>query len=200
MKIVHLEAGCPFYFIFTLHTPAGMKVYSISKWAFYGICLLIIALPLSREWKLLARGEKSTGTVVAYRMVLHKPRFGEQELVYVSEVRFRAGDSTYITQGPFEFEYTMGRSVPVRYEPDDPTHNCLVTFSALYLTYYTVLPVILLMLWGAFYLSFNNYVKRSGKAKSHLPASSPYTRAGGRPSKKESGGGKKLFPPGGWTK
>ena len=38
-----------------------MKVYSISKWAFYGICLLILFLPVSRHWRLLLGGATARG-------------------------------------------------------------------------------------------------------------------------------------------
>ena len=40
-----------------------MKVYSISKMAFGGICLLIVLLPVSLHWRLLANGTRTEGKV-----------------------------------------------------------------------------------------------------------------------------------------
>ena len=150
-----------------------MKVYSISKWAFYGICLLILVLPVSRHWKLLTGGERTEGTVIEYTMTLQETRVGEKVLQYASEIHFQAGDSTCIAYGPIDLELTPGRIIRIRFDPEDPSDNCLVTFSALYLTYYTVLPIILLILWAAFYLSFNNYSKRFRASRSKDSPSSP---------------------------
>lgn len=137
-----------------------MKVYSISKWAFWGICLLIVILPVSRHWKLLTTGERVEGTVTG--MVMHpgEARVTEPEIYYLCEIVFEAEGKLYKTYGPRDFEYTPGKSIRVYYDRDNPSRNCLFTLSGFYLNNYTVLPVILLMVWGAFYLSFNNYRKK----------------------------------------
>ncbi len=137
-----------------------MKVYSISKWAFYGICILILALPVSRHWRLLTDGKKATGTVIAYKRLLQENFNGDVTIEYASVIEFIAGDSTCLAKGPLNYEYNPGRTVKVMYDPQDPSTNCVLTFSGFYLNNYLVLPIILLVLWAAFYLSFNNYVKR----------------------------------------
>ena len=137
-----------------------MKVYSISKWAFRGICLLILLLPISRHWQLLTTGERTTGTVTQYGMRVVEDMMGERELVEASEIEFKVDSLTHKAYGPFSYEYSPGRTVTIFYNRKDPAHNCIFTFSGLYLTNYTVLPIILLTVWYAFYLSFNNYRKR----------------------------------------
>ncbi len=66
------------------------------------------------------------------------------------------------------YEYEQGRSLTIFYERKDPSHICVATFSGFYLTGYSILPLILITVWYAFYLSFNNYHKRmkmpSGRA------------------------------------
>ena len=138
-----------------------MKVYSISKWSFCGICLLILALPVSRHWKLLTNGVRTEGTVIEFTMFLHETRYGDRVLEYASEIHFQAGGQTVTTYGPVDYEYDPGRILRIRYNEADPGENCVVSFSSLYLNNYSVLPVILLILWAAFYLSYNNYSKRS---------------------------------------
>jgi len=133
-----------------------MKMYSISKLAFWGICLLILVLPVSRHWRLLSTGVKTTGTIKDYTLIVHEPMIGEKTVQYASEVQFSTGDSLCITYGPFEYEMTPGKQLTLWYDPDDPSRNCLFTFSGFYLSSYSVLPIMLLILWGAFYLSFNN--------------------------------------------
>lgn len=137
-----------------------MKVYRISKWAFGGICLLILLLPLSRHWRLLLRGERTRGTVALYTRRLEVGKDHTRYPVEASEIEFQVDTSTYITYGPANLEFRKGRQVPVFYSPKNPEVNCVATFSAIYLTNYLAIPIILLMVWYAFYLSFNNYQKR----------------------------------------
>ena len=151
-----------------------MKVYSISRWAFYGICLLILALPVSRHWKLLTTGERAEGTVMEYTLMIHETKLGDKVLHKANKIRFSAGDSTYTVYGPMDLELEPGRRVNLCYNREDPTEICLVTFSGLYHSQYSVLPVVMLVLWAAFYLSFNNYSKRVRTSRSKDLASSPY--------------------------
>ena len=151
-----------------------MKVYSISRWAFYGICLLILILPVSRHWELLLRGRTATGTVGPYERHLMERRIGEEEVEMANTIEFESGGVTYATRGPWNYEYRTGRTVKVRYDPQDPQRNCILTFSGLYLNNYSILPLILITVWAAFYLSFNNYRKKRRPGRAETPAFSPY--------------------------
>jgi hypothetical protein len=142
-----------------------MKVYSISKWAFGAICLLIIILPVSRHWKLLATGDKAQGTVTGFVMHKEDVLVGESELYYASEIVFYVDGNAQSTYGPANYPYKNGRKIKVFYQEDNPSENCIATFSGFYLDNYTVLPIILLTLWTAFYMSFNNYRKNQSFRK-----------------------------------
>ena len=149
-----------------------MKVYSISKWAFRAICLLILLLPVSRHWQVLTTGKRTEGTVTAYTNRIVKDIMGERDLEQASEIEFEADGAIYKTYGPKNYEYTTEREVAVFYMRKDPSHNCVATFSGFYLSNYTILPMILITVWYAFYLSFNNYQKRMKKPSgrpSHKP-------------------------------
>jgi len=143
-----------------------MKVYSISKRAFQGICILILLLPVGRQWKLLITGSKARGTVTQLttrtKMIMGK----ETESGFASEIEFKVDEHTYHAYGPLNYEYSPGRNIMVFYDRDEPSHNCIVTFSGFYLSNYTVLPIILLVLWAAFYMSFNNYQRKQRFKKS----------------------------------
>jgi hypothetical protein len=162
-----------------------MKMYSISKYAFYGICLLILSLPVSRHWKLIVAGDTATGKVKKYEGHLMDRRIGEDEMEMASTIEFQTGGDTLTTRGPWNYEYQPGRFVKVRYDPEDPGENCLLTFTGFYLDNYSILPLFLLTVWGAFYLSYNSYRKKKRSARRSVPASSPYSpfgKSGGRRS------------------
>jgi hypothetical protein len=137
-----------------------MKVYSISKRAFLGICLLILVLPVSRHWKLLTTGGRTTGTVTGYTMRIVETFGDEKDILSQSEILFTVDGTAYTTYGPDNFEYRQGRTVPIFYNRSNPSVNCVATFSGFYLNNYVVLPVILITFWYAFYLSFNSYRPR----------------------------------------
>ena len=140
-----------------------MKVYSISKWAFRGICILILLLPVSRHWQLLTTGSRATGTVTQYTARIVEDIMGERDLHQASEIEFTVEGVIHTTYGPRNYEYDKGRTLKVFYLRKDPTENCISTFSGFYLSNYTILPLILITVWYAFYLSFNNYRKRTKK-------------------------------------
>jgi hypothetical protein len=143
-----------------------MKVYRISKWAFGGICLLILLLPVSRHWRLLISGERTTGTVTEYAYRMIENRVGGRYAAEASEIEFEVEGVIHKTYGPDNFEYTRGRLLTIFYDPKDPGENCVATISGFYLNNYTAFPLILIIVWYAFYLSFNNYQKRrNGRRK-----------------------------------
>lgn len=140
-----------------------MKVYSISKWSFLGICLLIMLLPIGRHWKLLTTGGRTTGTVTEFVMRVVESFGGEKEILFQSEIQFEVDGIIHKTFGPDDYEYRKGRAVTVFYNRNDPSKNCIGTFSGFYLTGYAIVPLCLLPIWYAFYLSFNNYRRREKK-------------------------------------
>ena len=150
-----------------------MKVYSISKWAFMAISLLILVLPVSRHWKLLSTGEKTPGKVTQLVTRTKELMGKETESGFASEIEFMVDGNTYHAYGPLNYEYSPGRCIMVYYHHEDPSLNCIATFSGFYLTNYTVVPIIVLTLWYAFYLSFNNY-RRKQKFKKRGPRRSTY--------------------------
>jgi hypothetical protein len=142
-----------------------MKVYRISKWAFGGICLLIFLLPVSRHWRLIRTGMRTTGTVTAYAYRIPEDNAGEHYPVEASEIEFEVNGVIHKTYGPDNYEYKLGRSLSIFYDEEDPCKNCVVSFTGFYLNYYAVIPIVLLVFWYAFYLSFNNYRKQKNGEK-----------------------------------
>lgn len=143
-----------------------MKVYSISKWTFRAICILILLLPVGRHWKLLSTGSKAQGTVTQMAVLPQEILGKVTGIDEASEIEFIVEGRIHKAHGPLNYEYIPGRNVLVFYDPDEPSHNCIATFSGFYLSNYTVLPIILLVLWAAFYMSFNNYRRKQRFNKS----------------------------------
>jgi hypothetical protein len=150
-----------------------LKLYSISKVVFWTVMVLILLLPLGRHWRLLSFGESVEGTVKEFTRHKAVDFFGEGQLIEANEVHFPVGDSVVITFGPVDHAMEVGEKIPVYYNQKDPSENVLFNFTGLYFTSYSILPLILIFVWWAFYLSYNNYHKEK-RGKSRTPASSPY--------------------------
>ena len=106
-----------------------MKVYSISKWAFRAICLLILLLPVSRHWQLLTTGGRTKGTVKEFTNRIVEDIMKERDLVQASEIEFEVDGVIHKTYGPKNYEYDTGRRMTIFYMRKDPSHNCVATFS-----------------------------------------------------------------------
>lgn len=135
--------------------------------------VLILLLPLGRHWRLLSFGERVEGTVKEFNRHKSIDFFGEGQLIEASEVHFPVGDSMHVSLGPVDLALDSGKNIPVYYNLKDPSENILFNFSCLYLSSYSILPLILIFVWWAFYLSYNNYHKER-KGESLPPSSSPY--------------------------
>jgi len=151
-----------------------LKIYNISKILFWGVMVLIVLLPVGRHWWPLSFGERVNGTVEQFTMHRKADMFGEFQKYFASEVFFPVDDSLVMTLGPPDYVLKPGKTIPVYYDRKDPADNCLFNFTCLYFTAYSILPMILIIVWYAFYLSFNNYNRRK-TGKGQTPAFSPYT-------------------------
>jgi hypothetical protein len=80
--------------------------------------------------------------------------------VEASEIEFLVDDRIHKAYGPPNYEYEQGRTLRIFYARNDPSINFVASFSGFYLSGYSILPLILITVWYAFYLSFNNYHKR----------------------------------------
>ena len=143
-----------------------MKLYSISKLIFWGVMVLIVLLPLGRHWRHITFGERSTGTVMEYSSYFGENLYGEKEVFYASKIQFNTADGLVEIRAPTDTELKMGREFTVFYQAKDPSKNCILNFACLYTTSYSILPLILIFVWWAFYLSYNNYHKdKKGKRR-----------------------------------
>ena len=136
-----------------------MKVYPISKGMFWAVFILILVLPVSRHWYILAAGRRTVGTVQAYEPMHEVDRMGHHTTRWSSRIHYRVGDSIYVCYGPENKKLEAGKTIPLIYNAKHPSRYAILTFSGFYLNYYTILPVVLLALWTAFYTSFRKRVR-----------------------------------------
>lgn len=142
-----------------------MKVYSVSRQTFWLVFGLILIIPLSKNWWLMSTGETTRVTVGPFEHYTEYNRLGGHHLRGGNLMEFQAGGKTLAFYGPKNYEMREGRQVRIWYDPEDPSRHVVFTFVGLYNSGGGMLSLGLLILWGAFYLSFNNPGKQKIRPK-----------------------------------
>lgn len=113
--------------------------------------MLILALPVAREWKLLVHGDRVEGEVV--EMKKYEP--GEEVLFRIASFRavieFQYQDRTFLVPGPENLEYEIGEKVPLIIDPEDTDDFIIATLSGFYFQSRSIALIIVLILWIAIY-------------------------------------------------
>lgn len=130
-----------------------MRIY-VKKPVFYMILVLIALLPLSKKADLLFFGKRTTGTVVDYGIIDSRNSLKFRGNFNVSMISYSVGGKDYLTAGPLNVVYDIGKKVTVIYDKDDPDHSSLLTFTSLYSGYGMILAGFVLLIWMAFYLTW----------------------------------------------
>lgn len=124
------------------------------------INLLILLAPIYGNWDLIINGKHCQGTVVDIKEI-------KQQLFYETypQISYKVGNKTYKIEGPENADYPIGMKLELIYPQDEPSAAIIYSVSGFLSQWYTILALVLLILWNAFYLSF---LKGKPDKKSHI--------------------------------
>lgn len=137
----------------------------ISRRKFLIVTILFALIPLSTHWKLFLFGQKTTGTVV-------KPKISSP-LLYSTDrysiIEFKTHEAKKILiYGPEDLEYPIGKEFKILYNKNKPQNYVILNAAGLLLTNKVILPIVALILWISFYLSFGQEAKRKQRTGSFI--------------------------------
>lgn len=127
--------------------------FKISKLQFWAVALLILLLPLSTKYKLIIKGEKTIGQVIDHKKVESIRLSGGDTY---SVIQFKADSVTVRMYGPENTIYELGDSITVYYDKENPENCMILTFAYIYTGRSAIIPLVLLLLWIAFYNAFKD--------------------------------------------
>ncbi len=139
--------------------------FRISRFQFWIVALLILMLPISSKYKLIVRGEKTTGKVIEHKKVVSGRLSGYDTY---SVIEFRADSLTIRMYGPENTIYDLGDSITVFYNKKDPKNCMILSLTYIYTGRGAIIPLVLLLIWIAFYTAF----KDKGNSKPTAPNTS----------------------------
>ncbi len=137
----------------------------ISKKKFLIITLLFAFIPISTHWKLFLFGKKATGIVIQHK--ISSPFFNNSEKYSLIEYKTQQGEKILI-YGPEDVEYPVGKKIHILYLEKKPEKYVMLNGAGLLLTNKIILPLVALILWIAFYLSFGQETKRNPRVDPFL--------------------------------
>lgn len=134
-------------------------VVSVSRSVFWTVTVCLLLLPLSSRYKLLLLGVKTEGVVIPYEMADFS-QLGRNHVYSSNIIHFSANGQSVQFWGPENTHYDVGEQVWVLYLPQNPSKCVLFSFRGLFLDIYSIVPLLLLIVWLAFYFAF---AKRGGQ-------------------------------------
>lgn len=113
------------------------------------INILIILAPIYGNWDLISNGERCQGTVFEIKEI-------KQQLFYETypQISYKVDGKTYKIQGPENADYAIGSKLELIYPQDEPSEAIIYSISGFLSQWYTIMALVLLIMWNAFYLSF----------------------------------------------
>jgi len=128
-----------------------MKIKRLNSAHFLVIFLLILALPVVKEWRMLLFGDRVVGEVVGEKQVLSGGGGLYGALEYRSVIEFNYHEQTYRINGPENLRYRNGEKIPLIISPDDMDKIIIATFAGFYIQPRSVILIIVLLIWTAIY-------------------------------------------------
>lgn len=113
------------------------------------INILIILAPIYGNWDLISNGERCQGTVFEIKEI-------KQQLFYETypQISYKVDGKIYKIQGPENADYAIGSKLELIYPQDEPSEAIIYSISGFLSQWYTIMALVLLIMWNAFYLSF----------------------------------------------
>ena len=118
---------------------------------FVVISLLILLLPVVREWRTIAFGERVEGTVVAQRKFESGGGVFFGDFHTSSEIIYTLNGKSYTVYGPENMEYQVGSTLPLILDSKKEGKVIIATLSGFYLQMRSVSMIMVLLVWIAIY-------------------------------------------------
>jgi hypothetical protein len=142
-----------------------VKIRRLNIFHFWIIFLLILVLPVAREWRLLLNGERVEGTVVEMR----KFGPGEEALIRLTEFRavieYRYRGNTHTVIGPENMKYEIGTKMPLIIHPEKEDKYIIASITGFYIHRRSITLIIVLLLWVAIYTTIAQMQKGAGSRR-----------------------------------
>jgi hypothetical protein len=128
-----------------------MRIKRLNIIHFLLVFVLILVLPVLKEWKILLQGDRIEGVVVETK----KEITGKESLIrgveYRSIIRYNYDNRSYLIPGPENLVYETGRKIPLIVHPEKKDEVIIASLSGFYIHRRSISLIVVLFLWIAIY-------------------------------------------------
>jgi hypothetical protein len=110
-------------------------------------------LPISKQWKLLIFGVRTTGVAVDYKILNSRAEYNS-EYAKTTIFQYKVGNTAYRILGPSNSVYELGEERRIIYDQKRPSKSMIPSLAYLYSFHRIIIPILILLVWIAFYTSF----------------------------------------------
>lgn len=126
----------------------------IPKYFFWIVCLFILLIPFSKNWKLLAFGDYTKGEVINEKILISASEFlKDTGSTTCAVIRYRANNKNYTIDGPIDLRYPIGKKLPVIFNPKNPHDHMILNVKNIYLGEQVIIPFVLLVIWFSLFFA-----------------------------------------------
>lgn len=128
-----------------------MKIKRLNIIHFLFVFVLILVLPVLKEWKVLLQGDRVEGIVVETK----KEVAGKESLLggveYRSIIEYNYKDRAYLISGPENLVYEMGKKIPLIVHPEKEGEVIIANLAGFYIHRRSIALIVVMVLWIAIY-------------------------------------------------
>jgi hypothetical protein len=128
-----------------------MRIERLNIKHFLFVFILILVLPVLKEWKILLQGERIEGVVVETK----KDVTGKESLIrgveFRSIIRYNYKEQTYLIAGPENLVYEIGKIIPLIVHPEMEDEVIIANLAGFYIHRRSIALIVVLILWIAIY-------------------------------------------------
>jgi len=128
-----------------------MKIGKLNIFHFWIIFLLILVLPVAKEWRMIVSGDRVTGTVVEIRKLTTGPGVLIGGIEYRPIIEYDYEGTRYQMVGPENTRYDVGTELPLIIHPRKRDKIIIATLAGFYIQPRSVSLIIVMLLWIAIF-------------------------------------------------
>ena len=128
-----------------------MRINRLNIIHFLLVFVLIMVLPVLKEWDMLLSGERIEGVVIETK----KKITGQESLIrgveFRSIIRYDYNNQAYFIDGPENLVYETGKKIPLIVHPEKEGEVIIANLAGFYIHRRSIALIVVLILWIAIY-------------------------------------------------
>jgi hypothetical protein len=130
-----------------------MKLKRLNIKHFLLVSILILVLPVVKEWKTLLMGERVEGVVLEMKRQVSGEGSLFRSVVNRAVIGYYYNERPCIIEGPENLVYDTGKRIPLIVHPDREDKVIIANLAGFYIHHRSIALIVVFFLWIAIYIT-----------------------------------------------